>query len=48
MCVCVCGGVVQFAIFSDDLFSLPEHEALMLNYCDQSLSVVRALSTLLL
>ena len=29
-----------------DIFSTPEHEVLMLSYCDQSLSVVRALSTL--
>ena len=27
------------------LFSSPEHEVLMVSYCDQSLSVVRALST---
>ena len=26
-------------------FSSPEHEVLMVSYCDQSLSVVRALST---
>ena len=28
-----------------DIFSLPEHEVLIVSYCDQSLSVVRALST---
>ena len=28
-----------------DFFSSPEHEVLMVNYCDQSLSVVRALSS---
>ena len=27
-----------------DIFSSPEHEVLMVSYCDQSLSVVRALS----
>ena len=27
------------------LFSSPEHEVLMVSYCDQSLSVVQALST---
>ena len=27
------------------IFSSPEHEVLMVSYCDQSLSVVRALST---
>ena len=27
------------------VFSSPEHEVLMVSYCDQSLSVVRALST---
>ena len=26
-------------------FSSPEHEVLMVSYCDQSLSIVRALST---
>ena len=26
------------------IFSSPEHEVLMVSYCDQSLSVVRALS----
>ena len=30
---------------SSIFFSLPEHEVLMVSYCDQSLSVVRALST---
>ena len=29
-----------------DIFSSTEHEVLMVSYCDQSLSVVRALSTL--
>ena len=29
----------------DHVFSSPEHEVLMVSYCDQSLSVVRALST---
>ena len=28
-----------------NIFSSPEHEVLMVSYCDQSLSVVRALST---
>ena len=28
-----------------DIFSSPEHEVLMVSYCDQSLSVVRSLST---
>ena len=28
-----------------EIVSLPEHEVLMVSYCDQSLSVVRALST---
>ena len=27
------------------VFRTPEHEVLMVSYCDQSLSVVRALST---
>ena len=31
---------------TDDIFSSPEHEVLMVSYCDQSLSVVRALSTI--
>ena len=30
------------------IFSSPEHEVLMVSYCDQSLSVVRALATFLL
>ena len=30
---------------SGNFFSSPEHEVLMVSYCDQSLSVVRALST---
>ena len=35
-CVEVNGGWV---------FSSPEHEVLMMSYCDQSLSIIRALST---
>ena len=38
LCVCL---LVCFFIF----FSSPEHEVLMVSYCDQSLAVVRALST---
>ena len=34
------GGAME-----SSLFSSPEHEVLMVSYCDQSLSVVRALST---
>ena len=35
--------IIVFWITSGDfLFSSPEHEVLMVSYCDQSLSVVRA------
>ena len=37
----VWGNLFVFGCF----FSSPEHEVLMVRYCDQSLSVVRALST---
>ena len=45
-----CSSIVQakleIHIFNGfSLFSSPEHEVLMMSYCDQSLSVVRALST---
>ena len=30
--------------FARSLFSSPEHEALMVSYCDQSMSVVRRVS----
>ena len=36
---------VSYARRRSLLFSLPEHEVLMVSYCYQSLSVVRALST---
>ena len=42
------GVSVDLKILCKDLccfFSSPEHEVLMVSYCDQSLSVVSALST---
>ena len=39
---CIVGLRLRVMVF---IFSSPEHEVLMVSCCDQSLSVVRALST---
>ena len=43
-CILVDSLAVIFCCFYC-IFSSPEHEVLIVSYCDQSLSVVRALST---